>query len=320
MIRVLIISARADWGGGPEHIYSLIRKFSRSIEPYIACPDDYPYWNRYKELLGTKKLTVIPHRKFRISCLLNLKKIVKKNKIHIIHSHGKGAGLYARLLALITNIPCVHTFHGIHIQEYSLIIRKSYLSIERLMSRLTKQLISVSDSEAKLINDLNICSAKKLNIIPNGVIIQNTYNTGPGNFDNQKHSIVHITRFDYPKNFDLIFDIFESLKNKEVFKNIIFVVLGDGPQRKAYQSKVLKYDWAEKVQFLGAVENPQDYLEQATCLISTSRWEGLPLAIIEAMATGVPVVASNIVGNSSLVENFVTGYLYDIENPEQASD
>jgi len=94
-IKVLIISSRADYGGGPEHIYKLISLLHEEVIFYVACPIDIPYWHRYSELLTVNNLFEIPHRKFSIKYLLALRTFTKNNKIDIIHSHGKGAGFIA---------------------------------------------------------------------------------------------------------------------------------------------------------------------------------------------------------------------------------
>jgi glycosyltransferase involved in cell wall biosynthesis len=62
-----------------------------------------------------------------------------------------------------------------------------------------------------------------------------------------------------------------------------------------------------------------NYYKEAFCFLSTSRWEGLPLAIMEAMSFGVPVVASDVPGNSDLIEHNQTGLLFNIRNPEEAA-
>ncbi|MFH4347153.1 hypothetical protein WAJ13_22105, partial [Acinetobacter baumannii] len=69
-----------------------------NIEYYVACPEEEPYWDRYTQLLGEGELIKIPHRKFKLKYYLEMLSFVKKNNIDIIHSHGKGAGIYSRLL------------------------------------------------------------------------------------------------------------------------------------------------------------------------------------------------------------------------------
>ncbi|MEJ2617259.1 MAG: hypothetical protein P8Z35_20075, partial [Ignavibacteriaceae bacterium] len=102
---ILIITVRADFGGGPEHIYSLIKELHKENNFYIACPDDFPYKNKYTDILGKNRIILIPHRKFKLSYLFGLKNYVKYHEINIIHSHGKGAGIYGRFLSVISGIP-----------------------------------------------------------------------------------------------------------------------------------------------------------------------------------------------------------------------
>lgn len=319
MTSVLMISVRADWGGGPEHIYRLIEHFPANILPYIACPHDYPYWDRYRKILGQNKMVEIPHRRFEVSSLLKAKRFIKQNNIQLIHSHGKGAGLYSRLLSLMTNTPCVHTFHGIHLGEYGLVKTKAYLLLERLLSKVSSGLISVSDGEASQINSLSICPNKKLYVVPNGVRIPDDYNMGQYMHDG-KYFIIHTTRFDYPKNFDLLLDIWRSLETKKLTDKLKLIIIGQGQMKSHYENEVVKNNWQEQIHFTGAIENTQEYLSKALCYLSTSRWEGMPLAVLEAMAMAVPVIATDVVGNRDVVDSGVTGLLFDLRKPQEAAD
>ena len=100
--KILLISVRADFGGGPEHIYRLVQKLKDEIEIYIACPNDYPYWNRYERLVNAERMIRIPHRKFKLYAVSSLIFFLHKHQIDLIHSHGKGAGIYGRTLRLIS--------------------------------------------------------------------------------------------------------------------------------------------------------------------------------------------------------------------------
>ena len=121
-MKVLIISARADYGGGPEHIYRLIKNSCIDIEYYIACPKEKPYWNLYFKIVGDK-IYEIPHRKISLLHLYKLLNLIKSNNIQLIHTHGKGAGFYGRILSMIIHLPLIHTPHGIHVGQYNYIIK-----------------------------------------------------------------------------------------------------------------------------------------------------------------------------------------------------
>jgi len=107
---ILIITSRADFGGGPEHIFQLINQLINGYNFFIACPKDFPYYERYSQLVGEDNIFEIPHRKINVFSILKLSSFIGKNKIDLIHSHGKGAGIYSRLLFFLTGKPIVGHF------------------------------------------------------------------------------------------------------------------------------------------------------------------------------------------------------------------
>jgi glycosyltransferase involved in cell wall biosynthesis len=316
MIKILYITVRADYGGGPEHLFRLLQHLPQNIEPWVACPRELPYWNRYVGLIGETRMSEIPHRKFQLSHLFALRKILIKNGIDIIHSHGKGAGVYGRFLALMTGKPCIHTFHGIHLGEYGPIKKILYLVLECFFSKLTRNIIAVSSGEANKLKTYKLCNHQKIIVIENGVVIPSE------TVDNNllgKYQVVSITRFDYAKNSELIIPILLALKANHQIDRFSFIILGIGEDRKKLEAQIEKQGLSSHVSFCGFVENPNEYLKKSFCYLSTSRWEGMPLAVLEAMAVGLPVIASNVVGNKDVVDNGVNGYLYDLDSPESAA-
>jgi glycosyltransferase involved in cell wall biosynthesis len=313
---VLMLTARADFGGGPEHLYRLINLLHHKINIYTACPEDYPYWNLYSKVLGSDHLIKIPHRKFRIGALLDLLHCLKKNKINIIHSHGKGAGIYSRFLSLLTGISCIHTFHGIHIGHYGRFKRNLYLLIEKILSRFTKQYISVSKSEKQSVIELNIAPEQRITLIQNGTPLHDKVSSvGKDNI----LRITSITRFDYAKNTSLMISIAEELLKLKDNKTYKFIVIGSGKGIESFKKEIEERNLDNIFEMTGSVTNPGDYLINSFCYISTSRWEGLPLGVLEAMSYGLPVIATSVPGNIDLVDHDKTGFLFNINKPEEAA-
>jgi glycosyltransferase involved in cell wall biosynthesis len=275
--------------------------------------------------LGTDKLLLIPHRKFELRTLIKLIGFIHSKKIELIHSHGKGAGIYSRILKIITGRTVIHTFHGLHIDNYNSFAKLFYLSVEKLFALFTKKFICVSKSESSRVLKAGITSPSKIAIINNGVEIGDSpaYKIGP----DQIKKILHVTRFDNAKNSLLLIAIIEELKKIRNLRtnltgggsNFRFVVVGKGDDEYEFKNRIAKENLDDYAEMAGASENIQNYLRDSFCLISTSRWEGLPLSVMEAMSCGVPVIATNVPGNNDLVEHYQTGFLFDIQKPDEAA-
>lgn len=318
-IKILYITARADFGGGPEHLYKLSKSLPERFDIFYACPKDFPYYEKFADIAGTDHIIQIPHREFSLPHLISTSDFIKKNRIDFIHSHGKGAGIYSRLLTVITGRKTIHTFHGLHIGSYNKIQKALYLFLERILTVLTSKIIAVSHGEKDEILESRICTSKKIVVVENGVEIPES-KIHPEIVKNDLLRIVSFTRFDYQKNSEMLIDIAESLKSKLKDRNFIIEVFGDGDRKAAIEKKAEESKVSENIKFYGAITNPREYLLKAHCYLSTSRWEGLPLALLEAMAAGLPVIASEVVGNRDIVKDSINGFLYDLNNPGEAAD
>lgn len=314
MFSVMHITSRSDIGGGPEHLYQLIQNLPKTVESYIACPNDEPYHQKYSEATGSDHIFDIPHRSFKLSSLLRLRKTALRHKIDLIHSHGKGAGTYSRLLALTTKVPCVHTFHGLHTGEYSNLQKSFYLLYERAMSFKTNKAICVSSGERDQILKSKIFTKRKLQVIDNGVSVPPYPKES---LHNSLLKIIAVSRYDEQKNPELLVEIASLLKGKIPFQ---LTVIGQGERMQQTKAKIEQRGLQDIVKIAGSTNDPRGYYRESDVFLSTSRWEGMPLAVLEAMSEGLPVVASNVVGNNDIIDNSTNGLLYDINKPEEAVD
>jgi glycosyltransferase involved in cell wall biosynthesis len=312
---VLMITGRADFGGGPEHVYQLARAVSRSTPVFIAAPREEPYWSRYEALVGAERVIEIPHRRVSPAALARLVRFIKANGIDIVHAHGRAAGIYGRPAALLAGVRCFYTPHGG--TPVTSVRTAFYAAVDYLLSVFTNGVIAVSASEAKALKTL--CAFRgRLEVIPNGVEI-------PSNLDSPDTRlagplrVVHVTRYIFQKNPELLLEVISSLRDMGRLEAFEFVLLGDGPGRAEFEAGVASRGLGQWVKVLGAVSNPAPYLASAFCFVSTSRWEGMPLALLEAMARGVPVIASNVPGNQDAVTDHETGFLYDQCIPSAAA-
>lgn len=316
-MKILLLTVRADIGGGPEHVFRLAEGLGDAVDLFIACPDEKPYRSRYEGLKNVTAVFDLPHRAFRWRALFHLAREVRRHRIGLIHSHGKGAGLYGRLLALITGRACVHTLHGLHVGEYGRVKREIYLTLERFLGLMTRYAICVSDGEHDAVSGARILPARKLVTIPNGVVVPQSHALPPPDPAGQLR-IVSVSRYDYQKNPDLIVDIARVLKAR-IGPGFVIEVLGEGERLEEMRKISAAAGLDDVLNFAGPHPNPPERFRDADIYLSTSRWEGMPLAVLEAMAQGRTVVASDVVGNRDVVRDGLTGRLYPGGDPESAA-
>lgn len=311
--KVLHLTARADIGGGPEHVYQLVGHLPDAITSYIACPGEPPYHARYTDLVGAERMMELPHRAFNMAALRSLAQKIRSEKINLLHSHGKGAGLYSRLLGPMTGRPVVHTFHGLHEGSYGTAARVAYRSFERVSGLATRAAICVSAGEHDQIAAARLMPARKLKVIPNGVVISAPRTAEP---DCPPLRVIAVNRFDRQKNPDLLIEIARQVS--ELALPVRITVFGAGERLDECRATVRRENLKEVISFEGPSARVREEMRGAHVFVSSSRWEGMPLAVLEAMAEGLPVVLTDVVGNRDVVETEGTapsGQLFPLEDP-----
>ena len=279
--------------GMPEYQHCIIhgeRKDTREIETIK------------KEYLG--KATFIKwehaHRdinlKMDIKACLQLHKILKKIDFDILHLHSSKAGVIGRAIGYLNGYKnVIYTPNGASFLRKDIpknkIIR--YQRIEKNFSRLNAKVISSSESEFKAHAELDI----KSKIIQNGVLVNQTIHPKPK--DNTLN-IVTCGKITIQKDPAFLNQIANFFKDNP---DISFKWIGDGELRHEL-SNVEVTGWCSK-------EEVFHHLSQADLYISTSSWEGLPFAGIEAMAFKLPLLMHDCVGNNDLVNPGINGYIFD---------
>ena len=306
-LRVLHITASSSIGGGPEHVWQLTRHLPPRIMPFIAAPNCEPYGTRFVETVGEDCLFTLPQRKISFIVFGRLLRFIRLHHIDIIHSHGKGAGIYGRPAALVTGAVSFHTFHGIHLPSHPL-ERRAYQVLERGFCRISRACIAVSKSEAlqaeKLMHGID-----RIVMIPNGVEVPIET---PCRELSRPFTLVHATRFDPIKNSLWLLDLALALRECGRLAECQFVLVGDGEERIELERRVLREGFQNVFHFVGTQPSLRPFLSNAGCLISTSHREGLPLAVLEAQSEGIPAVVTDVAGNRDAVVHGVTGFVYPL--------
>lgn len=291
----LVGSMRA--GGGPRHVLALATALAaRGFVPVVAGPPDGPMVDRFREA-GVETVALATDRLTPFS-LLRLARLVRARSIRLIHSHGKGAGLYGRVAARLTGVPAVHTHHGLHFERYAPPARAAYLALERRLARWTTTIVNVSRAQEREGLALRLFSPAQSRVIVNGVdgaglraaALDRAAARRALGLAAASSVVGAAARFDEVKRLDLVLEAAARIDDPA----LRVLLIGGGPEDSRLRARAGGPDLRGRVRFAGESGDAGRLLRALDVYVAPSRKEGLPLAVLEAMALGVPVVASDI--------------------------
>lgn len=234
-----------------------------------------------------------------IKALFEVIKVLKKEKYDVIHLHSSKAGFLGRVAAKLVgqSKKVIYTTHGISFlrQDISNSKLKLFILLEKIGEICGGQTIACSKSEAEFIKFKGI----KCEYINNGIKIDENFIKQPKKDDVIR--IINVGRITEQKNPKLFNEIAKEFINNPKIK---FIWVGEGEDRKLLSS--------ENIEITGwlSQEQVKKRLKEADIYLSTSKWEGLSLAVLQAMNYELPLILSNCVGNVDLVEEAVNGSIY----------
>jgi len=328
MKKICHISGTTIPGGGPEHIYQLLKRLNRKEwEVFICTSQDGSYWDKFNSL--DIKIYNLTLRKLSMYTPFKLFSILRKEKPDLIHTHGKGPGLYGRIIGKLLRIPTVHTFHGFHYETLSTLIKWGHLAAESFLALLTDQHIFVSVGEKQRTRAIKFLDEKNSTIIHNGVDYDYIHNVPVNrnsilksieceNWDNNK-ILGTLSRLSPEKGILNLLSAFS--KAIQEIPDLRLIVVGGYPQEHAdYNLKVKEFiekeNLMEHVRILGYRQDAIEILKCMDFYISSSLSEGLPISLLEAFAAGIPVIATEITGNKDILRNSVFGMLVEPNSQE----
>lgn len=303
-MKILYCITSGNWGGAQEHLFQLVKNESQNGNSIFLIMGNKG--ELYKRILGTHNVKIIILSELErslnifkdIRCIMSLRKLIKKIDPDIVHLHSSKAGAVGRIASFGLNCKVIFTVHGWAFTEgVTTWKRKFYVIIERLLYKLTDEVICVSNYDYQLgIKERVLKKEGK------GIVIHNGIDTGV-DFNNSKiissdqFVIVMVARFDIPKRQDILIRAISLLGD-----NVHLILIGDGPRLELSKKLSLKLGVSNKVDFLGFQRDVGKYLKDANVFALISDYEGLPISIIEAMKFGLPIIASNVGGVPELVK------------------
>jgi glycosyltransferase involved in cell wall biosynthesis len=320
---LLYIITKLELGGAQKQLLSLIKGLNKqAYNVFLFTAQDGLLVKEASELDGVilKRSRFLERRINPLKDLLALIEMynfIKKNRIQIVHTHSSKAGILGRLAAgLARTRIIIHTVHGWSFHDYqSRIVYRCYLYLERICAIFTTKIIVVS------VWDKNKGLSNSVGKEDQYVLIR--YGIAYALFQDQE-----LCRFAVRKSLgfsdaDLIIGMVACFKPqkspldfiklafavKKNFSNAKFIMIGDGVLLKKAHSLIKKLHLEKEVILAGWRLDIPSILSCLDLLVLTSLWEGLPIVVLEAMASAVPLVATDTGGIAEMVFSGKTGYL-----------
>jgi glycosyltransferase involved in cell wall biosynthesis len=244
--------------------------------------------------------------------LLELYRLLRRERPDILHASSSKAGVLGRLAGFLAGVPIrIFTVHGWAFAAYSGTTGRLYRWADRFVRPLTTTTICVSERELEAGLTAGTCSADRTVVIPNAVDVAGAPRWQPA--DRERPLFLTVGRLRAPKDFPTLVRALGKLP-PDSFEALI---VGEGPDRPQLEQEIEVLGLDERVRLAGERHDVPELLAAADVFVLSSNSEGMPVSVLEAMAAGLPVVASRVGGVPEQVTDGETGLLVEPGNPDE---
>ena len=318
-----------ELGGAQRNTLDTVASLDRSeFTPALACADEgellpEAHALRDVELYELRHLRREVRPISDMQALAELRGVIRRFKPDLVHTHSSKAGILGRLAAHRERVPVViHSIHGFGFgPQQPAPVRLAFLAVERLASRWTTAFIAVSQRNLEAGVRLRLFPASRARVIRSGVDLASFAAHRGGEALRRELGVpsaaplvVQIVCFKPQKAPERFVEIAARLASR--FPAAHFLLVGDGALRRQLERLRREAGLEGRLHLPGWRRDVPAILDAATVVTLTSRFEGLPRVLVEALAAGVPVVAMAVDGVSEVVRDGQNGFLvapHDVE-------
>ena len=322
MIKLLFTASRAS------HIMQFHQPYidyylQHGVQVYTAAQGQVEIPNVVHKNIVFEKQNLIKNFK----SILELRKFIKSESIDVVISNATLAGIMTRaaVFMLFRKPTVIHSCHGYLFSKSSSALKKFILiCIEKIFSPVTSLVLTMNQEDfgyaqkyrfaKKIINIPGIGyvpkfeNLKKTEQISKQMELCRNFITGEN-----VYTIVYAAELSVRKNQTQLVDLLYPLLCKH--QNWRLILAGDGILKEELTDKIKALNIENKILLPGFISNIYELLSVADVIVSTSKSEGLPFNIMDAMTLGVPVLASNVKGHSDLITSGKNGFLFNLNEP-----
>ena len=316
------LAGSAAYGGGERYLELLFDRLDRTrYRALLICPEPGPFVGHMKAR-GVETHLVHLAPLFNPMALWRLTRLLARERVTILQTHGARANFYGRIAGRLAGVPVIiSTVHN-SLKDYTAhwLTRWFYAKALRLTLSLVHQIICVSDSTRRDLIDECPAAEARIQTVYNGV----DPSAFPSQPDRQKVRqelritrgpvLVVIARLTEQKGHRYLLQAFPDLL--KTWPQLCCVFVGEGELHETLHRMAIDLGVERACRFLGARDDIADILAAADLFVLPSLSEGFPFVLLEALAMGRPVIASRVNGVSELIEDHKTGLLVPPRDPQ----
>ncbi len=259
-------------------------------------------------------LDVVKGSRNPLAPVFRLREILRQWKPIILHSHMIHANILARVVRMVNPVPVVictahNTIEGGRVREM----------IYRLTDPLCEHTTNVSQVAVDRYIQVGVAPKNKISLLRNGIDVSR-FASRPGIRADTRQSLklgntftyLAVGRLDDQKDFSTMLRAFALSKDKQSK----LLIVGEGPHLEMLQDFTQELKLESRVQFLGVRSDVPDLMQAADAYLMSSVMEGLPMVLLEAAASGLPIITTDVGGNREIVLEGENGFLVPHSNPE----
>jgi glycosyltransferase involved in cell wall biosynthesis len=310
------------WGGVEEHICGLLRSFSRTrFHAQLVC--DPILYGRFRAAIpGDVEITPLAFSgPSHASSALRFGKLVREGQFQVVHSHMFWSSLFASPIAWACRVPVIiETLHGTEAWRTGW---KANRVVDHAVGQFVTKYVAVCESDARFLECKKHVPAGKIATIHNGVDAQRFFLPAEAGgairralgFTDTDSVLIMVARLHRGKGHRVMFEAMRQLLPS--YPKLKLICLGEGSEESELRAISESFGLEECIHFEGYQRNVPEWLAAADINVLPSFYEGLPLTILEAMAAGLPTVASRVGGIPEAIEDGVSGLLLSPGDPRQ---
>ncbi|MFM7150053.1 MAG: glycosyltransferase [Gemmataceae bacterium] len=245
----------------------------------------------------------------RPDLVLRLARWFRRHGAQVVHTHDDRPNIHAAPAARMVGVPrVIHTRH-----HQGTVLTRRQQRLVRAVSLCDHSFVCISHDSLEVARQQGI-APHRLRMIHNGIDLEKFAFGGP---DSAGYAVL-VARLSEVKSIDTLLDAATLLKSRH--PDFQLRIAGDGPCRTELEAQIRRLDLHDSVRLLGEVRDIPGLLAKARLFVLPSRSEGISLTLLEAMARGLPVVATRVGGNSEVVAEGTTGWLVPPRSPRELAD